>query len=730
MGEPEQVIELSGVNCWAIGPDNRHLAVVYADGKLELCDIETAARVRSLGTARANSWPVFSPSGQYVAFHAAGRAVHVVDVESGKLVRELTPGEAEFDFAWHPDGKTLAIGPYPEGIVFWDVETGKKGRVLPHRGGGMRLSFNATGEMLLSHTWWDGGLRLWHSQTGKLLLSGTLGLDIVGFHPTLDGRWLHFSSEPGATLWEINPGNVYRTIAQDSVASGEVTDCAFTQDARLLVIASQRGLALWDVASVTPLAKTPVATDGVVFDPSGQLITSGPAGLLRWPVATAETESRGNRDVQQLQIGPPQSLAALPSSIPRSLRTSRDGRLVAMPHGTDATVIHLDRVGSPISLGPHDDVRFAAVSPDGDLVATGSWLVGIKVWDVQSGKLVADLPVGGLCGVEFSADGRWLATSSGGGRLWRVGNWEQATSLGGIGSAASGLVLAFSPLLQRPDVVPKDRTNEEPLESSILAMAQSTGVVRLIDPETARDLAELTDPYKHRVRTMRFSPDGTKLVISTNDDGGMEHIWDLRLLRAELAALDLDWAWPPLPAAESDHEQRLLAVHVDIGSSLAASQSQEEKARSDIDRYRGAYVANPDNAMACNNLAWVLVTVPEELRRVDEALALAEKAVQLAPQNMLYTNTLGVVYYRAGRYREAIECLESNLERQEDKELAFDLYFLAMSYHHLGDPGRARELLIWSNRWVESRTQEDALTPSQIAELAAFRREAVSLLGK
>jgi hypothetical protein len=53
----------------------------------------------------------------------------------------------------------------------------------------------------------------------------------------------------------------------------------------------------------------------------------------------------------------------------------------------------------------------------------------------------------------------------------------------------------------------------------------------------------------------------------------------------------------------------------------------------------------------------------------------AEKAVRLAPENPNYRNMLGVSYYRAGRYREAVEALRPNLEHQVDWALPSDLYF-------------------------------------------------------
>ena len=58
-----------------------------------------------------------------------------------------------------------------------------------------------------------------------------------------------------------------------------------------------------------------------------------------------------------------------------------------------------------------------------------------------------------------------------------------------------------------------------------------------------------------------------------------------------------------------------------------------------------------------------------------------------------------MAYYRAGRYREAVEVLRPNLESQADKGLAFDLYFLAMSYHRLGETARARDYYDWAVRW-------------------------------
>jgi tetratricopeptide (TPR) repeat protein len=111
---------------------------------------------------------------------------------------------------------------------------------------------------------------------------------------------------------------------------------------------------------------------------------------------------------------------------------------------------------------------------------------------------------------------------------------------------------------------------------------------------------------------------------------------------------------------------------------------------------------------------------------VKAALPLAQKAVLLAPRSAVFANTLGVAYYRAGRYREAIEILRPNLDKQEDWGLAFDLYFLAMSHHRLGETARARDYYDWAVRWPRTHP---SLTAGHLEELDLFRAEAAELLG-
>jgi tetratricopeptide (TPR) repeat protein len=259
-----------------------------------------------------------------------------------------------------------------------------------------------------------------------------------------------------------------------------------------------------------------------------------------------------------------------------------------------------------------------------------------------------------------------------------------------------------------------------------MALEMTPAVLHLKEVATGRTVAKLEDPHGDRAHWQGFTPDGTCLVVAAKYASAI-HVWDLRAIRARLKEMDLDWDWPDFPpAAARCPAAEPVAVDVLPGDQLKAALTREQKAQQAIARSRRELEANPNAAWAHNNLAWVYLWAPEALRDAKAALPLAEKAVRLEPRTAIYQNTLGLAYYRAGRYAEAVKTLRPNLENEEDWALAYDLYFLAMSYHRLGEKTRARDYYDWAVRWVA--TQRD-LRPGHLEELAVFRAEAEQLLG-
>jgi tetratricopeptide (TPR) repeat protein len=188
--------------------------------------------------------------------------------------------------------------------------------------------------------------------------------------------------------------------------------------------------------------------------------------------------------------------------------------------------------------------------------------------------------------------------------------------------------------------------------------------------------------------------------------------------------MGLDWDWPEFSPAAAAEPAAPLTVEFGPADPAGPAPTREQRARQDVERFRREVEAHPDSAPACNELAWTYLMAPEALRDVKAALTLAEKAVRLAPDSAVCLNTLGVAYYRAGRYREAVDVLRPNVEKEADWALPYDLFFLAMSHHRLGEPARARDFFDWAVRWLA--TQPD-LNPDYRDELAAIRAEAEEL---
>ena len=157
--------------------------------------------------------------------------------------------------------------------------------------------------------------------------------------------------------------------------------------------------------------------------------------------------------------------------------------------------------------------------------------------------MIKDLTVEGFCSVGFSPDGRWLVTSGGRYRLWRVGTWEESSRLTEPNLAGA---FAFSP------------------DSKVLALTGHARQVLLVDPETGSEIARLTAPDQTRVHPQCFSPDGTQLV-AMGPDMGVMYIWNLRAIRSQLKDMGLDWERPDYPPS-APARATPLRLKVDCGS--------------------------------------------------------------------------------------------------------------------------------------------------------------------
>jgi Flp pilus assembly protein TadD len=107
-----------------------------------------------------------------------------------------------------------------------------------------------------------------------------------------------------------------------------------------------------------------------------------------------------------------------------------------------------------------------------------------------------------------------------------------------------------------------------------------------------------------------------------------------------------------------------------------------------MEHYRTALQNDPNQAIAANNLAFMLAETGGDLR---EAERLALHARTLFPDSNAVADTLARVYYKRGAFRSAIELLRDIVRDEPTNALYF--YHLGMAYYQNGDRNLARETL-------------------------------------
>jgi serine/threonine protein kinase/WD40 repeat protein len=678
-------------------------ALAYTDGSISLFELPSGRLLNRLppDTLTYLVRLALHPTDPVVAVSSyTARVVQIRDLWTGQVLAALPLDSNSDGLAWSPDGRTLAVGLVEaQQVRLYDRATLQLIRSIDADNVVTGVAFNPAGDRLVTYGWGEHR-ELFDVGTGQKLATQPIGAYGLRFSP--DGRRLSGVVKDGKLgALQVGDGREFRVLVRKPFPEKTVVyRAAVSPDGRLTasgISPVNGGFGLWDLAGgelhFIPLPG--VGQKPVLFEPSGAMLTLGPTGVSRWPV-TADPTNPG-----RLTVGPPEGLPLPPGS---ALGRSRDGGVIVtcsrksgveQPHA-GGYILHADRPGEPIRIEREADIGWIAVSPDGRWVVTVAHGTGVtKIWDARDGRLekeLAERPGGYV----FSPDGRWLSTPLDGGRLYAVGTWEPGPRIGGVGT--------FSP------------------DGQIVAVPIGD-VVHLVEVATGRKLVALEHPDRLSIGYPVFTPDGTRL-IGTHSSGSAKGVcvWDLRRIREHLVEMGLDWAAPPYPPVAETGPARPLRVEVRTGPAL----TRQEKTRRAIEEYRRRVEANKDDAQGCNNLAWHYATAPEPLRDVPAAVPLAERAAKLAPGNAVYANTLGVAYYRAGRYREAADVLRPNLDQDEGKYLALDLYFLAMSHQRLGEAVIAKDFFAWATRWERTPV---GLTADQIEELKEFRAEAAEVLG-
>jgi Flp pilus assembly protein TadD len=98
-----------------------------------------------------------------------------------------------------------------------------------------------------------------------------------------------------------------------------------------------------------------------------------------------------------------------------------------------------------------------------------------------------------------------------------------------------------------------------------------------------------------------------------------------------------------------------------------------------LEQYKRVIALTPQSPVGYNNVAWLYA---RQAKNLDEALALAQKAQELAPNSGAVLDTLGWVHYQRGEYTRAEPILKKATGLLTSNATLF--YHLGMTYYKLG----------------------------------------------
>jgi serine/threonine protein kinase/WD40 repeat protein/tetratricopeptide (TPR) repeat protein len=716
-------------------PDDRRLAFAIGDsGKFGIWDVAAGAECRTLHPAMLGNrserrdatgvlWADVSPDGWLVTT-CDGDGVRLWQADTGRELGYLKAGYCE-TVLFHPDGQSLiSLGRW--GLYRWPIR--------PHPERGSDAIRVGPPELLRETAVNDWSKATWLPDHRTLALidnpnARVLLVDSSRPHPAWsratafdsgenhgmrgvtvspDGHWLAVGGwkQAGVRVWDLRRRRLERILRPNEKVGDMSFFIGFSPDGSGLVSCTHSAagaayhfwhVGTWDLDRRIDQERSGSAVEPPAFTGDGRLMAMGIA-----PDQVLLADAASGLELARLTTLQPVN--------PTPLGFSPDGtKLVAGTNQKTGLIWDLRRIRqqlAPLNLDwdapPYASERSASeasrpVPPPRPVRVVG------EVIEPQA-RRAAELAEMNrkLAANPDDADSRlhrgWLFTQQ---KKWPEAIadlerrlrlrpddadacWLLAEAYQETGNLAGALAV-FSRLLER---APEDR--DARFQRGLLALA-------LAQPEVAAEdfsgiLAAEPDLERARYRRVQALT---------------------RLGRHREALADLEILIPKYPADDVLYHLRAI-VREALGD--------PNQARADREKATSLLLNDP---MALNNRAWILATGPIEKRDPERAVALARRAVELAPGQQMSLNTLGVALYRVGQCAEVVSVLEQSLAAGKGEFDAFDLFFLSMAHHRLGHATEARVCFDRAVRWMSERKN---LLAQYVQELTSFRTEAEAVL--
>ncbi|MEH2194856.1 MAG: serine/threonine-protein kinase [Nostoc sp.] len=278
----QRTITRRNVFSTAISPDGKTLAASTLDGTIELWNLATAEKIRTIAGDTEQVYSIaFSKDGKVLASSHNDDIIKLWNPTTGEQIRTFTQSGRLGLIAISPD-RTILASDISNGrinnIKLWNLVTGEQINTLigPSRSFTLSIAISPDGKIIASGVT-DGSIKLWNLATGELIRTIAGHSDQVkSIAISPDSKILASGSfDNTIKLWNLETGGQIRNLIGHS---NKVMSVVFSPDGETIASGALDGtIKLWSRATgeqMFTLAGDHLVVLGVAFSPDGKTLVS------------------------------------------------------------------------------------------------------------------------------------------------------------------------------------------------------------------------------------------------------------------------------------------------------------------------------------------------------------------------------------------------------------------------------------------------------------------------